>query len=390
MQDLDALSNKIYPDIVKVRRHIHAFPELSGREYNTAQFIYHQLLKAGLSPRFYAEKRGVAATLKNGRGKTIVLRADCDALPISEKTRISYRSKNDGIMHACGHDMHTAALIGAARVLNMLRGRISGTVVFLFQPAEETEPGGALQMIREGAFPRNTDACFALHVSPDLPVGKIGLLLGYDCAGVTDFDIVVTGKGGHGATPHACVDPIVCAASIVVAAQSLISRVCPASESAVVSIGEIHCGSARNIIADEAVLKGTLRAFNPRLAALLTKRLNQLCMHIARAHNAKARLIIRQGYPAGYNNPALTNRIRRVLERSFAKGITQTVLPTLFGEDFAYYQQAAPGVILHVGVADARKKKTAGLHSAVFLPQEAALKTMIKTHAAIALDMLAK
>ncbi len=212
---LSSAIDGIFPEAVQLRRDIHAHPELSGSEYQTAGRLHDILRGAGFSPRYCVEKTGVVVELTAGDGPTVVLRADTDALPVSEKTDLPFTSKIPGVMHACGHDMHSAVLYGAVNVLHRLRDRWAGRIVFLFQPSEEVEPGGAVRMIDEGVFPKDASAVFGLHVSTDHRTGQIGLKSGNDCSGVLVFDVTVHGKGGHGATPEKTIDPIVCASSMI-------------------------------------------------------------------------------------------------------------------------------------------------------------------------------
>jgi amidohydrolase len=318
-----------------------------------------------------------------------VLRADTDALPVDEKNSIACKSTRPGIMHACGHDMHTAALVGAAKALLRLRHLWKGTVVVLFQPSEEKEPGGALPMIAEKAFPENAAAVFGLHVSSEHSTGQVGLKAGSECSGELVFDVLVKGKGGHGAAPHATVDPIVCASSMILDLQTLISRECPAVEPAVLTVGAIHSGTKHNIIPDEAVFLGTIRTFSVSLQRLLKKRVAQCLATTARSFRAQVETIFHDSYPAGFNDPALAARAQEVLTAFLGKrNVVVRKYPTMFSEDFTYYQQKVPGLYLHLGVRRPGLKKMPGIHSATFLPDERALQTAMTVHTALCIDML--
>jgi amidohydrolase len=378
-----------YPEAVAVRRLIHAHPELSGGEFKTARLVHDYLFDLGLKPRYHVHKTGVAVRLDNGIGKTVVLRADMDALPIEEKNAIPFASKNKGVMHACGHDMHTACLLSAVKILSQMKNDWKGSVIALFQPSEEVAPGGALPMIREKAFPDHTDAVIGLHVTTDHAVGRIGLKAGRDYSGVLDFDITVIGKGGHGATPHRAVDPIVCSCAIIMELQTLISRESPADEPAVLTIGAIHAGTKHNIIADTAYFCGTIRTFSDSHQRLLLRRVTEIASYTAKAFRASAKLSFEKSYPPGFNDEMLTKRAADVLRELLGKRcIEWRPHPSMYAEDFAYFQQKAPGLFAYLGVAAPKAKNPAGIHSAGFLPDEHALKTGIALHAAMAIDIL--
>jgi amidohydrolase len=330
------LAGEAYPEAVALRRAIHAHPELSGFETGTARLVYNSLSRLGLKPRYHVHKTGVSAQIVNGKGKTVVLRADMDALPLDEQTSLSYKSCHKGIMHACGHDMHTACLLGAARVLCRMKQAWRGTVVLLFQPSEEVAPGGAVRMIEEGVFPPHADAVFGLHVSTDHPSGSIGIRPGRDYSGVMDFDITITGKGGHGAAPHAASDPIVCACSIVLALQTLISRESPASEPSVLTVGSLHAGTHYNIIPDQATFSGTIRSFSEEHLDFLKRRVGEIAAAMAAGFNARCSCGFIKGYPPGCNDEDLSGRAMRAAEALLGKGrVVLRAHPTMFAEDFA-------------------------------------------------------
>ena len=385
------LIDRVYPEAVAVRRTIHAEPELSGEEFRTARLAYSYLKKIGMKPRYFVNKTAVAVTFVNGKGKTVVLRADMDALPIEEKNRVAFASRSTGVMHACGHDMHTACLLAAMRVLLSTKDFWQGTVVALFQPSEEVAPGGALSLIKEKAFPDKTDAVFGLHVSVDHPAGYIGLKPGRDYAGVMDFNVTILGLGGHGATPHRAIDPLICSCAIIMELQTLVSRQSPANEPTVLTVGSLHAGTKHNIIADTASFCGTIRTFSKSHQLLLKRRTAEIVTLVARSFNAQATISFQQSYPPGYNDEGLTQRTSTVLRKLL--GNDRVVFrdhPSMFAEDFAYYQKKAPGVYAYLGVASANRKNQPGLHTPNFLPEESALKTGIALHAAMAMDILRK
>jgi amidohydrolase len=383
------LIDESYPEAVRLRRIIHANPELSGEEFETAALVYEYLSRLGLTPRYYAGKTGVAARIVNGPGKTVVLRADMDALPIEEKNAVSFKSRKKGVMHACGHDMHTACLLAAAGVLLKAKESWKGAIVVLFQPSEEKAPGGALRMIREKAFPTHTDAVFGLHVSTDHVTGRVGLKPGSDYSGVLDFDVCVKGQGGHGATPHKTIDPIVCSCAIIMQLQTLISRESPSYEPAVLTVGSIHAGTRHNIIPDETVFSGTIRTFSDAHQDFLRRRVAEKVALVAKSFNAAGAVSFTKSYPPGHNDENITNRAARVLEGLLGpKNVVLRKTPTMFAEDFAYYQEKSPGLYVHLGVRHPGRKNDAGIHSARFLPDERALRTGIAVHAGLAIDIL--
>ncbi len=381
----------IYDHVVSIRRTIHRNPELSGQEQQTARLIFHELESMGYHPKMYVGETGVAAKFINGPGKTLVLRADIDALPVEEINNLPYCSQNKGIMHACGHDMHTAILLGVARLVNAFRDEWSGTLVFLFQPSEEVEPGGALRMISEKAFPPKADNVFGLHVSADHATGQVGLKAGDDFSGILVFDVCVKGSGGHGATPEETIDPIVCAASMITQLQTLISRESPPFEPAVLTIGKIEAGTKRNVIPDQAYFYGTIRTFSEELQKQLEHRLKQLLKGVAASLRAQVDIQIDHSYPSGYNDPQLSARAQKTF--SDLLGADQVITrahPTMYSEDFAYYQRKAPGLYVHLGVRPPNKKSMPGIHSSQFLPDEKAIRYGMAVHAGMVLDLLGK
>jgi amidohydrolase len=384
-------AERAYPPAVAVRRALHANPELSGHETASARLVFQSLAALGLRPRYCCNKTGVTAELINGKGKVVALRADLDGLPILEKTGLKFASKNSGIMHACGHDMHAAILTGAASALWDLRPLWKGTIVFLFQPSEERAPGGALAMIREGAFPRKADAVFGLHVSTDHQTGVVGLKSGADYAGVTDFDVVVKVKGGHGAAPETTPDPIVCCCAMIQQLQTLVSRESAASEPSVITVGMINAGTKHNIIPAQARFLGTIRALSDTHLEFLGKRLAEVVHATARSFKARAEVSFEKGYPPGCNDPGLTARAARALAGTLgAPHVVNRAVSTMLAEDFAYFQKKAPGVYVHLGVRPAHAKSVPGIHTTDFAPQERAMLTGIAVHASLAIDILHK
>jgi len=386
--ELKNLISKIMPEVIKLRRAIHKNPELSGQEFETAALIYSTLKEWGLTPKYHLNKTAVSLRIENGKGSTFVLRADTDAIPVQEETGVSFASVNKGVMHACGHDMNTAILLGAVKVLDKIKDKWKGTAHFLFQPSEEKEPGGAIGLIKAGVFPVKADAVFGLHVSSEHKCGQIGIKEGCDYAGVLDFDVTVTGRGGHGATPEKAIDPIVCAASMITQLQTLISREKPSCEPAVLTVGCIHAGTARNIIPDTALFKGTVRTYSDALQNQLMKRIKELTTAIASAAGAKVLVTFNKSYPSGYNNLKLAKMCKDRFKTFFGQSnVIERAAPTMYAEDFAHYQKLVPGLYIYLGAIPSGKKSIEELHSPRFLPDEKAIESGIAAHLLFALTM---
>jgi amidohydrolase len=381
--------DKHYPEIVEIRRYIHQHPELSGQEYKTAQLVYTHLKKLGLKPEYYLDKTAVVAPIKNGPGKSVILRADMDALPIDEKTGLQYCSTKRGIMHACGHDMHTSVLLGTAGLLVETKEMWQGTVYLLFQPSEEVEPGGAFQLIEEGALPL-ADSIFGLHVNTDHEAGLIGVKEDLDFAGITAFDIIVNGKGGHGATPEVTIDPIVCASTIIIQLQTLVSREVSPFVPVTLTIGEFKAGSQRNVIPDQAIMNGTIRCHSKELLGELMKRISGMVSATAQSFRTQAEVIFLKTFPPTNNDPEIARNFVKTFEVIAGE---HTVVarhdPSMYAEDFAFYQQQMKGIFIHLGV---RPKDApfngCGLHSSSFTPDEKAIKTGMMSHFSFVLSEL--
>jgi amidohydrolase len=386
---LKHLVNQAYPEAMRLRRAIHAHPELSGHEFKTAKLVFEYLSTLSLTPRYHIQKTGVSAQIKNGTGKTVVLRADMDALPIEEQNNVPFKSRNPGVMHACGHDIHTACLLISAKVLCQMRNLWKGSVVLLFQPHEEAVPGGALRMIAEKAFPNHADAVFGLHVTTDHASGIVGVKPGRDYAGVTDFKVTITGKGAHGATPHLAIDPIVCSCAAITELQAIVSRECPPLEPSIVTVGSLHAGTKNNIIPDQAQFNGTIRAFSDKHLAMIERRIREMISGVARSFHASAKVVFDRSYPPGFNNEVLSRQAIIVLGNLLGEHCVQVRSePVLVADDFVYFQKKAPGLYLHLGVGRPGRKNQPGIHSARFLPDERSLKTGIAALSGLAIDIL--
>lgn len=360
------------------RRHLHANPELSFKEYETQAYIASRLKTMGIPFREVAGT-GLIGEIKGekGNGPTIALRGDIDALPILEANDVSYKSKNTGVMHACGHDVHTTSLLGAAHILQATRKHFSGTVRLLFQPGEELLPGGATLMIRDGALRDPVpQAIFGQHVHPPLAAGKVGFRPGIYMASTDELYLTVTGRGGHGAMPHNAVDPIVITAQIITAVQQLVSRNTDPTLPAVITFGKIESeGGATNIIPNVVRVAGTLRTLDEPWRKELKDRLTKLASGIAAAMGGQATVDIHHGYPFLKNDEVLTRKAWADA-RAFLGDENVVELPIrMTGEDFAFYSHHLPACFYRLGVANPEKGISSPVHTDTFDVDEACLET---------------
>jgi hippurate hydrolase len=337
---------------VELRHRIHAHPELSGREIDTREIIVTELKEAGWQVRLFQGCPGVAAFKPGKRsGRCIALRADMDALPLQETSGLPWASKKPEIMHACGHDGHAALLLGVARHLASVE--LPCDVKLLFQPAEESGDG-ARRMIDEGALADpKVDAIFGLHGWPDMPLGRIGVHGGPVMASVDNFEITVVGRGGHGAQPQHTLDPIVGAAQLVIAAQTLVSRSIDPLESAVLTVGHLQGGHTYNVIPEECLLRGTFRAHNPAVRARLKAGLDRLRTDVCRGLGLDSRVTWDENCPATINHPAMAALARRAAARALGEGRCMEPKPSMAGEDFSFFLEKVPGAYVWLGLGDA-------------------------------------
>lgn len=347
IQDLQA-------DLVTWRRRLHQYPELGFREHQTAAFVEKQLKAWGIPHETGIAKTGIVALLQGGApGKTLAIRADMDALPILEENLVPYRSRQDGVMHACGHDGHTAIALGTAYYLSQNPHTFRGTVKIIFQPAEEG-PGGALPMIEAGVLKNPTvDAIIGLHLWNNLPLGTVGVRSGALMGAVELFDLEIQGKGGHGALPQQTVDSIVVAAQVVTALQTIVARSVNPLDAAVVTVGSFQAGRTHNVIADTAQLSGTVRYFNSDLGALIPQRFEQIVAGICQSYGATYTLDYRKLYPPVVNHEAIAALVRSVAETVVETPVN--IVPdcqTMGGEDMSYFLQEVPGCYFFLGSAN--------------------------------------
>ncbi len=348
-QQLSAHLEELYPELVEFRRDLHQHPELSFEEVRTPALIADYHRKLGLEVRTEVGGRGVVATLRGGKpGKTVALRADFDALPIHDEKDVPYRSTVPGVMHACGHDIHTAGLLGVATVLNEVKEQLQGNVVFIHQFAEEVTPGGAKSMIEDGCLD-GVDVIYGAHVHSPIAYGKIGTIAGPAMATADSVGIKVTGLGGHGARPNVAIDPVVVSAHLILALQSIVSRQTDPLRSAVVTIGAIHGGNAFNVIPETVELRGTVRTFDPEVREQVEESIGTIVKQICSAFGARGELDYVRGYPTLVNDVAETERITEVARSVVGAANVETLEPMMGGEDFAYYLQQLPGTFFFVG-----------------------------------------
>lgn len=400
-----ALIDAVEPRVVAWRRHIHENAELSYQEEKTAAYVADALrAMPGIEVKTGIAKTGIKAVLRGGKpGPVIALRADMDALPVEERNDLPFRSKAKAmwqgketpVMHACGHDTHVAMLLGAAEVLSKMRAELPGTVVFLFQPAEEwggqDSPSGAARMIAEGVMDNpKVEAVFGQHIGAAYPGGSIGWRKGGTLASGDGFYITVKGQGGHGAMPWLSKDPIVVAAAIVTALQTIVSReVNLPSGAAVVTVGQISGGNRINIIPEQAMLSGTIRTFTDDTRKLATEAVERVAKRTAEAHGLTAEVRIERGYGVTSNDAALTGRMVEALERAAGKSMVGEAPPVMASEDFGDFARVAPGMFWFLNASPYADRAGAPNHSPQFMIDEKYMKTGVKALVEVALGYLA-
>lgn len=358
--------------LIKTRRIFHQYPELSFKEFETSKRIERELKRMGLAPIRMA-KTGLIADIKGkSKGKTVAIRADIDALPVTEENTFDYRSKREGVMHACGHDSHITMALGAAKLLSAKRD-FKGTVRMLFQPAEESPPGGATEMIREGAL-NGVDYIIGQHIASEIPSGKVGIYYGAMMANADEIRVKLEGVGGHGAAPHETTDALLIASEFVVQAQTIVSRRVPPFNPAVVTFGTINSGYRYNIIAKYAELTGTVRTFDKGTQDLIGKELKRILDGLSKATGCKYEFSYIKGYPATINN----ERVSKVVEEAASEVLGEEGVvhpnPSMGGEDFAYYLRKIPGAYYFLGIGNKEKGIVSPEHSSTHKIDESVLK----------------
>lgn len=365
----------IYGDIVTIRRHLHKHPELSFQEYETAAFVKSQLDLLGIRWRAVANTGILAEITGELPSHTVIaLRADMDALPINEQNDVPYASVHPNIMHACGHDFHTASLLGTARILTSMRSKFGGKVKLFFQPGEEVIPGGATHMIRDGVLENpKVDAVIGQHAMPHLEVGKIGIRKGKAMASMDSIFVRVIGRGGHGAQPHANVDPVVIASHIILALQQIVSRMAHPGDPTVLSFGKVIANGAINVIPNEVLMEGTFRAMNETWREEAHRRMTKMATEIAESMGGRCEFNIQRGYPFLINNEKLTDQVRQCAEEYVGADNVVEQDIWMAAEDFAYYSQQADACFYFCGVGNQKKGIGSSLHTPTFNIDESVL-----------------
>lgn len=378
LEKVKALAREIAPETVADRRHLHSNPELSFEEYNTAKYVAERLKSLNIETSEGVAGTGLVALIKgkNPERKTIALRADMDALPIRETNDVPYKSKNEGVMHACGHDVHTSSLLGTAKILNQLKNQFEGTVKLIFQPGEEKIPGGASLMIKEGVLKNPAPAnILGQHVMPSIPAGKVGFRPGMYMASADEIYVTVKGKGGHAAMPDKNIDPILIASHIIIALQQIISRHCDPKIPSVLSFGRFIAEGATNVIPSEVKLEGTFRTLNETWRKEAHIKMKKMAESIAEGMGGSCEFTILNGYPYLKNDPALTGRMKEyAISYLGAENVLDLDL-WMAAEDFAYYTQQTDACFYRLGVRNEAKGITSGVHTSTFDIDESALET---------------
>jgi amidohydrolase len=390
MKDFFEQAQEFFSYSQSLRRDFHMHPELGFQEVRTAGIVAKELQNLGLEVTTGVGKTGVVAMIEGTRpGPTLLLRADMDALPILEQTGAVYASQNPGVMHACGHDGHTAILLTVAKMLNSARDQFPGTIKLVFQPAEEGQ-GGAESMITAGVFDNpKVDVTFGLHLWNEKPVGWLGIAEGSTMAGAEKFDITITGKGGHGAMPQGAIDPVLAGAQIVIALQSIVARNVAPLDSAVVSVTQFHGGDAFNVIPQTVELGGTIRTFKPEVRELVLKRASEIATGIAEALGSQAEFKNTRLTPAVVNDPATIKLVQKAAQKILPELTVDESAPITMGsEDFAFMMEKVPGCFVFVGSANAERGLNYGHHHPKFDVDERALSQAAALMAQSAVEIL--
>ncbi|CAM3440058.1 M20 family metallopeptidase [Paenibacillus lactis] len=370
----EAFWEQWFPRMVEWRRHLHMNPEVSFHEKETSRFVADRLRELGLEVKTDVGGHGVIGILRGDkRGKTIVLRADMDALPIEDGKSCEYKSRVPGVMHACGHDGHTSMLLGAAAYYSTYREELPGEIRFMFQPAEEVCPGGAIEMIKDGAI-EGADVVYGLHLWTPLPVGTAASAPGPLMAAADEFFIDITGRGGHGGMPHVTADALVAGAALVMQLQTIVSRTVDPLQPAVVTIGTMQAGTAQNVIASSCRITGTVRTFDEATRTLIRERIEMMARTVSETYGTESSVRYLIGYPALVNDEQETARFFRTAPKVFGDEFVQLSPKLMPAEDFAYYLQELPGCFMFVGAGNPQKEAVYPHHHPMFDFDEEAMR----------------
>ena len=390
IQEINNLANEYYPQAIKIRRHLHQYPELSGHEQKTAQYISEQLALIGIKSSKMLDNTAVVAEINGTQDKsasTIVLRADMDALPIEEKNTFDFISKNKGVMHACGHDMHMANILTAAYVLWHLKNNFSGKILLVFQPSEEMFPGGAIRLIQSGLFDKyQIKAVLGCHVTPEIPTGQIGLKCGNYMASTDELYITIKGKGGHAAIPSMFINPLLITSEILLALEHFCEEFAPKDIPSVLTFGRIVGDGKTNVVPESVKIEGTLRTFNEEWRQEAYKKLIEICNNIAAIRNGSVEVFIDKGYPVLINNENLTQQCASWAKQFIGDENVLSLDYRMTAEDFAHYSHHYPAVFFRLGTQI--EGLQTNLHAANFNANEEALKTGATLMSFFAINLL--
>lgn len=389
-EEIKQLAEKYFDEIVEYRRHFHKYPELSTFEENTSKFICSKLDEFGIEYQKDIGGFGICGFVngKNPQSKCVALRADMDALPIMEETNLSFKSEKEGIMHACGHDVHMSSLLGTIKILKDLKDKFEGRVMFIFQPSEETYPGGALKMLRDGLFENVTpSSIFAFHATPEMDCGYIGMKEGKCMASTDEIYIDIIGRGGHGATPDLNIDPIVAASHVVIALQTLVSRNANPTLPTTFSIGKFIANGRTNVIPNTVHMEGIIRTFDEDWRKECHSLIERISTQTAKAFGAEAKVFVDHGYPYVYNNPELTKQAFELSKDYFGENKVLRMEARMTAEDFSYFSQKAPSCYFRVGTRKQGMPIT-NLHTSNFDVDENCIKNAMGISAYFAICSL--
>ena len=386
---VEELVDKYLDEVISIRRYLHQNPELSLKEFNTAEFIVKELNKIGLDAQRGRENNGVVSNLNLGKGKkTLMLRADMDALPIQEETNFEFKSKNPGVMHACGHDVHTSILLGVSKVLNEIKDEINGNVKFVFQPAEENNPtGGAPLMIKEGVLENpQVDNAVALHVW-DYPIGTIALKPNAMMSESNRIFITIKGQASHASKPHEGHDAIVCAAYLITQLQTIVSRAIDPSDVVVLTLSKINGGVRYNVLPSEVSIEGTVRCSSVEACEILPDKIEEFVKDVCKIHGCDYEYKFNHGYPVTMNDPKLTKLVKKSIINSMGEdSLIEMDNPDTGGEDFSFFAKEVPSCFMFLGCKSEKNEDTCILHNSKFNCDEDCIKIGIKTMVNIVID----